>query len=141
MDCDYLFHCEEDWLFEQPVNLKAMAWVLDSKPHLAQMILRRGIEYGNPPEIAAGGWVEANPDVYTEHTLGFHTYMEHREIFSLNPCLIPRRILELGWDNDNERGFTQTCLDLGYSFGIWGPKVGDPHIIHTGQFRSAGWRP
>lgn len=141
LGADYLWHQEEDWRYERYVNVRSIRVVLERNPQLAQIILRRGIEYGNQHEIDAGGWMEANPSVYTERQTGDHRWCEHREIFSLNPCLIPRRILQMGWDDDNERGFTQRCLDAGYTFGVWGPLEGPPHITHTGAVRGNGWRP
>lgn len=135
---DYLLHLEEDFLFHEPVSLRSMQLVLDVNPHLAQVVLKR--QPWNDQEAAAGGIVEMNPDAYTERHWGALTWAEHDIIFSLNPCLIPRRVLELGWPDGNEAEFTQTCLANGYRFAFYGGKFDPPRVLHVGAQRSFGWR-
>ncbi len=139
-DPDYVFWLEEDWLFERPVEMKAMADLLDIHPDLCTMTLKRGIEYGNAHEVAAGGWMEADPASYHDRD----GYVEHVHNFSLNPGLLPRKTLELGWPSGpigtgNEDGMTGRCLDAGYRFAYWGQTSDPPAVIHIGQQRAAGW--
>lgn len=140
MDCDYLFHVEEDFLFTAPVDLAALQLVLESEPRLAQVVLKR--QPWSPPEIAAGGIIEQDPGAYIEvHKWGRSLkWVEHRKIFSLNPCLIPRKILELGWPAGNEAEMTRRCLDAGYRFAFYGGKTDPPKVEHIGAQRSHGWR-
>lgn len=84
LDVDFLFHVEEDFTFNERVDIAGMAALLDAYPRLAQIVLKR--QPWNEQEHAAGGIIEANPDAYRQQA-GF---VEHREIFSLNPCQIGR---------------------------------------------------
>jgi len=140
---DYLFHLEDDFTFERDVDMAAMVATLQRSPRCAQMLLKR--QPLSPEELAAGdvlgamgelratGWVDC-VDPFHEHH-----WTAQRRIFSLNPCVIPRAVLDLGWPDTNEAGMTTRLLATGYEFGVWG-KVGDPPaVIHIGEHRSAGW--
>jgi len=142
---DHLLHVEEDFLFTSPVRLADLVWILDHAPHLAQVVLKR--QAWSVEEKQAGGIIELNPDVYTQCGGMRHStsWVEHTKVFSLNPCLIPRRVLELGWPSGplgvgNEAGFTQRCLIEGYRFAFYG-QAGDPPVVeHVGHQRGEGWR-
>lgn len=133
--CDFVLHWEEDFLAAGPVDLDDLVAVLDRAPYLAQVVLKR--QPWSPEEHAAGGIIECNPDDYTQDDGG---WVEHERIFSLNPCLIPRNVLELGWPDGNEAEFTRMCLDAGYSFAFYGDRLDPPRVLHVGAERSAGWR-
>jgi hypothetical protein len=138
-DVDFLLHVEEDFRFVTPIDVIGMAAVLRRSPYLAQMCLKR--QPWSPEERAAGDLTATDPGAYSQR-VGFFV---HRRLFSLNPCLIPRRVLELGWPSGplgvgNEAGFTRRCLDEGLSFGYWG-NIGDPpRVEHVGDTRAEGWR-
>lgn len=133
-DCDYLLHIEEDFTFPAGIPVAEMVKVAERSPHLAQVVLKR--QPWNDTEKQAGGIIEAAPHAYRQR-LGF---VEHTEIFSLNPCIIPRRVLELGWPDGNEAEFTIRLLDLGYRFAFFGYTADPPRCIHLGNERAAGWR-
>jgi hypothetical protein len=137
---DYLIHIEEDFTFVAPVELDHMRILLDRHPHLAQIVLKRQPAPTSPEELAAGGIIEQDPDAYTQWHDGHRSWVEHRKIFSLNPCLIPRHVLELGWPDGNEAEFTQTCLGKGYRFAFYGHRADPPRVMHHGV-RSQGWKP
>ena len=77
-----MFHQEQDFTFNEPVELNRMAQVLDRNPHLMQMAMRR--QPWNPIEEAAGGIVESDPDAYLEVSDGLSTWLEHRKFFTTN---------------------------------------------------------
>lgn len=131
---DYLFHVEEDFRFAAPVDLAAVAALLDANPQLAQVVLKRNP--WSPEERAAGGIIEQHPGDYTDRD----GWVEHGRVFSLNPCLIPRRVLEMGWPDGNEAEFTQRCLDAGYRFAFLGSRHDAPLVEHVGMVRGEGWR-
>lgn len=135
---DYVLHVEEDFRFLEPIFLGDLVRILDAAPVLAQVVLKR--QPWNDIEQAAGGIVEADPDAYEEASAGQLRWTEHRKIFSLNPSLIPRHVLELGWPDGNEAEFTQRCLDVGHRFAFYGGKLDPPRVEHVGFHRSAGWR-
>lgn len=144
-DADYVFHLEEDWTFTRPVDIPAMQRILGLE-YLAEITLKRGIEPGNAHEVIAGGFMEADPTPYTElHDSELGIWIEHQHLFSLNPSLIPRRTLELGWPSGplgtgNESGFTDRCLDAGKSFAYIGAITDPPAVTHIGARRSPTWQ-
>lgn len=133
-DADYVFHLEEDFVLTEPVPLVTMAAVLASHTELAQLVLKR--QPWSPEERAAGGIIERHPERYTERD----AYVEHREIFSLNPSLIPRAITDRGWPPGNEAEMTAQLLADGYSFAFWGRAKDRPRCLHIGAERSPGWK-
>lgn len=139
--CDYLFHVEEDFRFNDPPPLEAMQYVLERAPHLAHIVLKRQPAH-TAEEQAAGGIIEAHPGDYTDCSAMRQSarWCEHRRIFSLNPCLIPRRVLEMGWPAGNEAEFTQMCLAADLRFAFYGHRFEAPLVTHVGDVRSAGWR-
>jgi hypothetical protein len=137
--CDFLLHVEEDFVFHAPVRVEDLACILGLNPHLAQVVLKR--QPWSPEEHQAGGIVELHPADYTECEVGdFWRWTEHRRIFSLNPCLIPRSVLELGWPDGNEAEFTQRCLDNDLRFAFLGWRYDPPRVCHVGAVRGEGWR-
>lgn len=149
---DYVLHIEEDFrLYDLP--LRAMQWRLDHgfEP-FAQVVLKR--QPWSDEEKAAGGQMETNPGAYVEdessdlrvvagEMVSTISWVEHRTLFSLNPCLIPRRTLELEWTPGNqgaERAITDACLAAGMRFAYYGRKSDPPRCEHVGFQRSAGYR-
>jgi len=130
----HLIHWEEDFLLTRPVDARNLAATCD-RHQLAQVVLKR--QAWNPAEIQAGGIIETKPDAYTDH--GDVTI--HSEIFSLNPCIIPRAVFSLGWPDSNEAGATAFLTGRGWQFGFWGAKYDPPIVEHIGAHRSAGWTP
>lgn len=145
-DLDYLLHVEEDFRFVEPVDVESMVDVLVHDESIAQVVLKR--QPWSPEERRAGGIIEMHPHDYTPHTVmvsegeyrRYSIWTEHRRIFSLNPCLIPRHILERGWPAGNEAEMTTNLLADGYKFAFYGAKDDPPRVIHVGHERSAGWR-
>ena len=137
---EWVFHVEEDFTFDEPVDLDGMAEVLRRNAYLAQMCLLRGP--WSPEEHAAGGIVEMHPDDYRarEDTKG-RRWLEHERLFSLNPCLIPGEVVDMGWPTDNEAGFTRRLRADGYQFAFWGGTPCVTHIGAEGGMGSPGWKP
>ena len=136
----HVFHLEEDFHLLEPVDLDAMADTLDEFGNLSQLVLKR--QAWSPEEQAAGGIVEMHPDQYVEVNLGGRLWTQHHRLFSLNPSLIPARVIRGGWPASNERGMTDRILDQGGCFGYWGGKHDPPRCLHVGSqggMGSAGW--
>lgn len=143
-DADYALWVEEDFRFID-LPLRAMAYLLDTYPHLAEVVLKR--QPWSAEEKAAGGQIETNPAAYTEcHDFDRNLHwVEHSTLFSLNPCLIPRRTLELGWPSGplgvgNESGMTQRCQNAGMRYAYFGKKADPARCLHVGHIRGSGWR-
>jgi hypothetical protein len=138
LGADFIFHLEDDWTFVTRPELQRMADVLTLEPHLSQISLKR--QPWNPTEVAAGGFVEVNPDAYSPVARGVVSWTEHRVCFSLNPCVIPRRIFERGWPTGNEAEQTYNLNDdPANRFAIWGTKFDPPCVHHIGVTRSPQW--
>lgn len=141
---EYVAHCEADFVYGSTVDLDAMAFLLDSEPHLAQVALLR--QPWNAEEIAAGGIIEQHPGDYHDTEKHGIRWVEHRRFFTTNPCLYRRSLLSVGWPNvDNSEGiFTHRLLSDGtpetsgdrVRFAFWGTKQDPPAVEHIGVSRA-----
>jgi hypothetical protein len=134
---DYTFWLEHDFTFLRPVDLDALAAVLDERTHLAQMSLCRGP--ANTVEADAGGLVASRPGQFHQHDQNGLRWMEHHAYWTTNPSLIPARTFELDWPAgpECEGRFGRQVLDTGGSFGLWGG--GEQWVEHTGQRNGFGY--
>jgi hypothetical protein len=137
---DYLWHQEEDFVILDDVHLDQFVYILEHAPYLAQVVLKR--QPWSPEEHQAGGIIERDPAMYVERgAFGRHvTWTEHHQIFSLNPCLIPREVLELGWPDGNEAEMTDRLIEAGFRFAFFGGKTDQPRCLHVGAERAPGWK-
>lgn len=135
--CDWVFHLELDFVFNQPIPVRDMVAVLEQNPGLAQMALMR--QPVNSEEREAGGIVECHPDDFAEVGDGTHTWTEHRRYWTTNPSVYSTRWCKLGWPQEpqSEGMFTHKLLtDPLLRFGFWGPKHGPPMCEHIGYERA-----
>lgn len=139
-DPDYVLWIEEDMVLTRTLPIGQAIEVLDAHPELAQMCFKR--EPFDPSEgddqLAAICNLAPNHGAKADYTW-------HDFLFSMNPCLIPKRILGLGWPAGplgvgNESGMTTKLLERGYVFGSWGHVGDEPWCRHIGVARSAQWR-
>lgn len=134
----FVAHLEDDFTFNRPVPLDAMADVLQMLPHLQQMALRR--QPWNDDERAAGGIVEQHPDDYTEHAWESkgHAWLEHRRFFTTNPSLYRMSLTANVWPNGahSEGVFTHELLaNPDIRFGFWGARDSGEAVTHIGNER------
>lgn len=136
----HVFWLEEDMVLTDQPPIDEAITVLEQSPGLAQMCFRRAPVYGNQYEAAAGCQLSAII-AQAGRVFEWPTYTEHDFLFSLNPCLIPRRVLEAGWDADNEAGMTAKLREQGFMFGSWGhASDGQVWARHIGERRGPRWR-
>lgn len=131
-DCEYIFHLEEDFLFNEDIYLDEMAKVLDADPQLAQLALLR--QPWNEEEKEAGGIIQLRPDTYEECVL----YVKHRNFFTTNPCLYRKSLTDIGWPQRqySEGHFSIMLREAGYYFGFWQEsKFDEPKVTHIGVER------
>lgn len=147
----FIFHLEDDFTFNRPVKLKAMAGVLASNDTVIQLALRR--QPWNQHERLAGGVVEQHPDDYTDVNLWddtnrmaygledprLHPVLLHRLFFTTNPSLYRRSLCEQGWPTGSasEGVFTHQMLqaDPAAVFGYWGARDSGEWVTHIGKER------
>ena len=130
----WVFHLEDDFLFDRPVDLEQLRSVLEERPCLAQMALLRQPWFSG--EVKAGGIIERDPDEYIRVSAGDVEWFEHRMWFTLNPCLYRRELCELerptGYRHEWSFG-RRLCEDPEVRFGLWGD--GTPWVTHIGEKR------
>ncbi len=136
-DCDYAFWLEDDMVFHRTPPVIDACAALDKNFELANMGFKRAVTDPSEGADVLATMVERS----TVHHVG-PKFTTHDYIFSLNPGLIPRRTLELGWDAGNEAGQTAALLGQGFRFGMWGAPFGPDYIetIGTGR-RHPQWAP
>jgi GT2 family glycosyltransferase len=138
----HVFWLEEDMLLTQAPPVDAAVRILDANPDLAQMCFRR--DPADPTEMPDQLVAICNK---SPHVTTHELYTVYDFLFSMGPCVIPRRILEVGWPSGpigvgNEDGMTQRLLAKGYRFGSWGhPGDGQSWGRHDGYARrGAAWQ-
>jgi len=133
---EYVFHAEDDFTYNEPVDLMAMASLLDAHPHIAQLALKR--QPVNAEEQAAGGFMQTKPGEFIQRD----GWIEHETNFTTNPSLIPARVIQLALRSGrplSEPNVTDTLLEHGYRFGYLGRIEDEPRVEHIGHERMAGW--
>lgn len=135
---DYIFHLEDDFIFNRPVNLDDLILILKKNPSMAQVSLLR--QPWNQNEIDAGGVWQQWPDHFIEESIngpnGKLHYLNHKEWFSTNPSVYPKWVASLGWPegSDSEGRFwdekllTRNLL----SCSCFGSKTDPPAVTHIG---------
>ena len=136
-DPDYVCWVEEDMVLLRDLPVAGAAQVLDAIPELAQVTFKRKPWWGREVDLddQLAAICEAAPN-HGER----ERYTWHDHIFSLNPCVIPARILKRGWPAGNEAEMTQQLLADGYLFATWGHVGDEPFVEHIGERRGDGWR-
>lgn len=133
----FIFHLEDDFTFNRPVELFAMAHVLAAHDEVVQLALRR--QPWNAAERQAGGVVEEHPEAFIDATLSGSDVLLHRQFFTTNPSLYRRTLCEGGWPegNNSEGLFTHQILqgDPAAVFGYWGARDSGEWVTHIGKER------
>lgn len=134
----FVFHHEGDFTFNRPVPLDDLAVVLDMRPQLVQLALRR--QPWNDAERAAGGIVEQHPADYRSRTDGVHSWLEHRRFFTANPSLYRRTLCDRGWPSGNESegrfGLRLFAEQPAAHCGFWGARSSGEWVTHIGHERA-----
>lgn len=135
-DWDYLLHWEEDMLPLTAPPIEEAVKILDADRTLANIVFKR--EPWSAEEHEAGDVITSSvAHAKTWEDCGTHTTHDH--IFSLNPCLIPRPVVELGWPSGNEAQMTSELREAGWRFAFYGVAGDVPLVRHIGQERGTGW--
>jgi hypothetical protein len=135
-DEDYVFHLEDDFVFNWPLNLRPMIEVLEHRPHVVQLALRR--QSWNEAEEKAGGIVEMWPDEYKDCEWNGYQWLEHRLHFTTNPSLYRRVLTRTGWPTGprSEHVFSDALFsDPLLRAAYWGPRDSAEWVHHIGAQR------
>lgn len=136
-DAEWVFHCEGDFIFHAPIPISRMIALLERRPYLAQVAMKR--QAWNPAEIEAGGVVELHRDDFEERSDEGATWTEHRRFWTTNPSVYSTRLCRLGWPEvpESEGMFTHRLLeDPLLRFAFWGAKFDPPTVEHIGLARA-----
>lgn len=140
----FVFHLEADFTFPRPVDLHAMAQLLDDSPNLAQLALRRQ-PWGDEPR--PGGFMQQYPDWYEDWTASGREWVETTRNFTTNPSLYRRDLCRWGWPADphsegvygfrlREAGLPWGVPGEAVRFGYWGSKASGEWCHHIGHERT-----
>jgi hypothetical protein len=144
---DHIFLVEGDFEFFRPVDLDAIAGLLDDRPYLAEVALVR--DPVNADEHAAGGVVECHPDWYTDMADGCgRQWLEQGAFYTTNPHLFRRTLLDIPWPEHrpgtySESTFHQQLMTGGtpetpagqVRYAYWGPRDSGVWVRHIGHER------
>jgi hypothetical protein len=130
---------EDDFLFNEDIDLAELAEVLHWRPYLTQIALVRQPWWPNEHEHGGLiGALEAQGQTFTECTDDRHHWIEHRAVWTGNPCLIPRRTFEHDWPEGawSEARFGQLLFANPAARGAyWGRRSDPPRVEHIGHQR------
>lgn len=132
---EYVFAVEDDFTYEEPVDLDAMAEVLLRRPQLAQIALLRQPAYQS--EIDKGGVLGWPSESFEQVRHNGSAWMEHRNFWTANPSLFRRSITVRQWPQakSSERVFgDQLLMDPNTRFAFWGQ--GQAQMTHIGAIRA-----
>lgn len=105
----FMFWVEQDFEFFRPVDLDAMAGLLDDRPYLAQVVLRR--QPYNSAEHAAGGVVEQHPDWYVDMSDDTgRQWLEQGMYFTTNPNLTRTTLLGRDWPGHQDGTYSESTF-------------------------------
>jgi hypothetical protein len=136
----WVFWLEDDFVFQRTIPLVDVGYTMELQPQVAQMsFLRQPV---SDEEVAAGGFLNTDPERFTRRGSGSVAWIEHRAYWTTNPSLIRREVCELHpWPEgpECEGIFTRQLLDArpDVTFGIWG--VGTPWVEHVGVRAGVGY--
>lgn len=137
-DSDYCFILEDDFTFNERVNIKAMVGLLKNHPYLCQAALKR--QAWAEAEKVAGGICEQWPDLYTDLETDYGIqWTEHRNFFTTNPCLIPAWVFQKEWPLGvrSEEAFSRILFeDAEVKSSFYGHKFDQPRVTHIGEQRN-----
>src|SRR4029077_9040341 len=92
---EYIFSTEDDFVYDQPIDLPRMVGILRAEPNLAQVALLRDAYYA--AERAKGGILGWPRDQFVQRGENGDARLEHRLFFTANPSLIRRSLTARPW--------------------------------------------
>lgn len=144
---EFVWHQEDDFTFNRKIDLHEMMHVLNARPHLVNLALRR--QPVNEVEKHHGGIVECWPneyhdrEMYAEMEDGVRklSWLEHRLFFTTNPGMYRRQLMiDFNWPTqpNSERMFSDAVLasDPEAQFGYYGSRDSGEAVHHIGDVRT-----
>lgn len=137
-DASYCFILEDDFTFNERVDIKLMRGIIQHNPHLCQVALKR--QAWADAEKEAGGICEMWPDLYNDRENDFGIqWTEHRNFFTTNPSLVPAWVIAKGWPlcPNSEKVFSNEIFESDHIYSSFlGKKFDRPKVTHIGEVRN-----
>ena len=133
---DYVFSTEDDFLFNEKIDIDNMIDILNYNRNLIQVSLKR--QAWGEAEVQAGGFVEQFPDLYENKEHNGLQWCEHRVFYTTNPSLTPRFVFERGWAmcEKSEHVMSNILFDNpNFKSSMLGHKFDAPKVFHIGENR------
>lgn len=134
---DYVFHLEDDFLFNKSIETSGLQEILDADSDLQQIALLR--QPWNENEIAAGGIMQQDLNSYAESSLAGYSVSKHHKFFTTNPSLYRRSLCEVGWPagehSEGVFGLRLKERNPDAYFAFLGQRDDPPAVRHIGQSR------
>lgn len=140
---DYIFHLEEDFIFNKSIDINLLVEILSKHRDIAQVALKR--QPCNIEELQAGGFMQLDKSKYSEIIYNYKynsvDLTTHRNFFTLNPSLYPRWVVNLGWQQGwGEREFGELLFSNPSLKCAYIGSINDsPLVHHTGVYRGENW--
>ncbi len=142
--CDYQFSLEDDFTFNENIDIPKLACILDATPKLSQIVYLR--QPWNSAEKEVGGIIQLHPDWYTEREVCGVTISEHTANYSTNPNLMRHSLTYFhdtfkagkpSWpmEEQSEGKYGAWVRAQGYHFAFYGCKSDGPRVTHIGEKR------
>lgn len=133
-DTDYIWHQENDFIFNEPVKLHEMINPLILNPMIGQVALLRQPWYDD--EIEAGGLYEVGYRDYRSMNVGGIDLVGQTMFFTHNPSIY-RAKHALQIDNYNELGYAKYLMTHHNikTFCYLGKKSDKPKVEHIGKVK------
>lgn len=144
-DAKFIFHLEDDFQLNRPVNIDSITELLDSNRNIAQMALVRQPWYAN--EIVHGGVIQAlieqgcrfQEKIKIDKDKKVVRWLEHRAVWTANPNVFSVEVARMDYPDVpySESAFmrqlnTNTALVCAY----WGTLSDEPYVTHIGDYRN-----
>ena len=140
-DAEYAIHWEDDFRLDAQVDIRNFIKILHCEQHLAQLLIKRAPWGWEVPR----SWMECGGlEHFTDRSCPSGNWVESKLLFSFNPSVISRRVLECAVQQCTENMLEQHVTDIleanGYAFGCYGAIADDPLCTHIGDVRSQNYK-
>jgi hypothetical protein len=131
----YVFLAEDDFLYDEDVNLAQFVDVLEARPSVTQVALLRQPFYQR--EVDKGGILGWDPATFTPVAVNGYRILEHRNYWTANPSLFRRSLTAVEWpeaDHSETRFAEALFRDTRAVAAHWGE--GEAQIRHIGEVKA-----
>jgi hypothetical protein len=132
--CDFIWHQENDFTYNEEIDLSVFIKVLSNR-HIFQVALLRQAWYEN--EIEKGGIFKANHSIFRNANYKGVDLVLHRGFFTHNPSLYRKSIINSEFPNYNEYSFVKHLLsnDSNGWCSYYGKTSDGPRVTHIGEIK------